>query len=197
MAGFPTATCWTRGAIALGFPETVAAIKKMTLKRPKTSVKLAEDNANGPAVISALRHEIACLIAITPEGGKVAHAQAVSPQVESCSVYLPHSAIAPGWSPSSTSAAVSRTESMTDQVDQMTQVLNRLRGATSPAKKPAYRPPPQSSGELSWMRQSLGIDQPYTGPTARKREIARDRVNPAELLLLRTPDEDRWQGHRR
>jgi hypothetical protein len=39
-----------------------------------------------------------------------------------------------------------------DQVDQMTQVLNRLRGATSPAKKPVYQPPPPPSGERSWMR---------------------------------------------
>ena len=30
--------------------------------------------ANGPAVIQALRHEVAGLIAITPEGGKVARA---------------------------------------------------------------------------------------------------------------------------
>ena len=43
-----------------------------------------EDKANGPAVISALRHDVTGLIAITPEGGKVARAQAVSPQVESC-----------------------------------------------------------------------------------------------------------------
>ena len=38
------------------------------------------------------------------------------------------------------------------QVDQMTQVLNRLRGATSPPKKPVYQPPPPPSGERSWMR---------------------------------------------
>jgi phage terminase large subunit-like protein len=42
----------------LGFPETVAAIKKMALKWPKAGLKLVEDKANGPAVISALRHEV-------------------------------------------------------------------------------------------------------------------------------------------
>jgi predicted phage terminase large subunit-like protein len=76
----------------LGFPETVAAIKKMTLKWPKATLKLVEDKANGPAVIAALRHEVSGLVAITPEGGKVARAQAVSPQVESCNIYLPHPA---------------------------------------------------------------------------------------------------------
>jgi hypothetical protein len=34
----------------------------------------------------------------------------------------------------------------------MMQALNRLRGATCPAKKAAYRPPPRSSGERSWVR---------------------------------------------
>jgi hypothetical protein len=46
------------------------------------------------------------------------------------------------------SAAASRIGKFDDQVDQMTQVLNRLRGATSPAKKPVYQPPPPPSGDL-------------------------------------------------
>ena len=46
-----------------------------------------EDKANGPAVIQALRHEIPGLVAVVPDGGKVARAQAVSPQVESCNVW--------------------------------------------------------------------------------------------------------------
>lgn len=37
---------------------------------------------------------------------------------------------------------------------------------------------------------SLGAYQTNAAPTAREREIARDRVNPAELLLLRTPQDD-------
>ena len=84
----------------LGFPETVAAIKKMTLEWPKAGRKLVEDKSNGPAVISGLRHERIRAnpgrIPITPEGGKVARAQSVSPQVENCNIYLPHPAIAPG-----------------------------------------------------------------------------------------------------
>ena len=61
----------------------------------QTVSKLVEDKANGPAVISALRHEVTGLVANTPEGDKVARAQAVSPQVESCHIYLPHPAITP------------------------------------------------------------------------------------------------------
>ena len=111
-----------------------------------------EYKANGPAVISALRHEVSGLIAITPEGGKVARAQAVSPQVESCNVYLPHPAIAPWVEGFIDECSSFPNGKYDDQVDQMTQVLNRLRGATSPAKKPVYRPAPPSSGERSWLR---------------------------------------------
>jgi predicted phage terminase large subunit-like protein len=35
------------------------------------------------------------LVAVVPDGGKVARAQAISPQVESGNAYLPHPAIAP------------------------------------------------------------------------------------------------------
>ena len=55
----------------------------MTMTWPKAGRKLVEDKANGPAVISALQHDMSGLIPITPEGGKVARAQSVSPQVES------------------------------------------------------------------------------------------------------------------
>ena len=137
----------------LGFPETAAAILKMTAKWPKASRKLVEDKANGPAVISALQHDVSGLIPITPQGGKVARAQSVSPQVESCNVYLPHPSIAP-WVESFIDECSSFPNGKyDDQVDQMIQVLNWLRNAVAPPKKPVYRPPPQYySGERSWMR---------------------------------------------
>ena len=82
----------------------------------------------------------------------VARAQAVSPQVESCNVYLPHPAIAP-WVESFIDECSSFPNGKyDDQVDQMTQVLNWLRGAVAPIKKPVYRPPPPPSGPRSWMR---------------------------------------------
>jgi predicted phage terminase large subunit-like protein len=122
----------------LTFPETVTAVKKMTLKWPKAGLKLVEDKANGSAVIQALQHDISGLVAVTPEGGKVARAQAVSPQVESGNVYLPHPAMAP-WVESFIDECSSFPNGKyDDQVDEMTQALNRLRGMGS---KPA--PPPQ------------------------------------------------------
>jgi predicted phage terminase large subunit-like protein len=53
------------------------------------------DKANGPAVIQELQHDVDGLIEVTPEGGKIARAHAVSPVIESGNVYLPHPAVAP------------------------------------------------------------------------------------------------------
>lgn len=50
---------------------------------------LVEDKANGTAVISTLAKSVAGLIAINPEGGKVARANAVSGLFEAGQVWLP------------------------------------------------------------------------------------------------------------
>jgi hypothetical protein len=91
------------------------------------------------------------LVAIPPEGGKVARAQAVSPQVESCNVYL-RPAIAPWVESFIDECSCFPNGKYDDQVDQMTQVLNWLRNAVAPPKKPVYRPAPPPSGPRSWMR---------------------------------------------
>jgi len=128
----------------------VAAVKAMTRKWPAANLKLVEDKANGPAVIQSLRHEIPGLVAVVPDGGKVARAQAVSPQVESGNVYLPHPAIAPwveGFIEECTSFPNGKHD---DQVDQMTQALNRMRAMV--VVPPRYFPPPRPpSGDRGWM----------------------------------------------
>jgi predicted phage terminase large subunit-like protein len=104
----------------MGFPETMAAIKKMSKKWPEAIRKLVEDKANGPAVIQALRHELCGLVAVNPEGGKIARAQAVSPQVESGNIYLPHPAIAPWVEAFIEECSTFPHGKYDDQVDQMT-----------------------------------------------------------------------------
>ena len=112
--------------------------------------KLVEDKANGPAVIQSLRHEIPGLVAVVPDGGKVARAQAVSPQVESGNVYLPHPAIAPWVEAFVEECATFPNGRHDDQVDQISQALNRLRTMVTPPKyfPPMPRPP---SGDRGWM----------------------------------------------
>jgi len=50
---------------------------------------LIEDKANGPAIISELRKEIAGVVGVNPEGGKIARAQATAPLWEAGSIELP------------------------------------------------------------------------------------------------------------
>jgi predicted phage terminase large subunit-like protein len=51
---------------------------------------LIEDAANGTAIIDALTHRLPGIVAVHPEGGKLARAQAAQPRVEAGNVYLPH-----------------------------------------------------------------------------------------------------------
>jgi predicted phage terminase large subunit-like protein len=111
----------------LDMPGTKQALKELSAKWPKAGTKLIEDKANGPAVIQELRHEVSGLTPVTPEGGKVARANAIAPQVESGNVYLPHPAITPWVEAFIEEAAQFPNGRNDDQVDAMTQALTRLR----------------------------------------------------------------------
>ena len=112
----------------MDLPATKEAVQNLTRQWPKAATKLVEDKANGPAVIQELQHDVAGLIAVNPEGGKIARAHAVSPQVESGNVYLPHPAMAPWVEEFLEEATAFPHGRYDDQVDAMTQALNRLRG---------------------------------------------------------------------
>ena len=110
----------------LDFPATVAAVRGLTAAWPEARLKLVEDKANGPAVIATLKHEIAGIVPVSPQGSKEARAAAVSPDIEAGNVYLPHPAIAPwvdGFIEECAAFPASRND---DQVDGMTQALIRI-----------------------------------------------------------------------
>jgi predicted phage terminase large subunit-like protein len=73
----------------LDFGPTMAAIKSCHAKFPQAHAVLIEDKANGPAIISELQKEIPGVIAVNPEGGKLARAQATAPLWEAGSIELP------------------------------------------------------------------------------------------------------------
>lgn len=73
----------------MDFPETLKAIKAMDAKYPDRHAILIEDKANGPAIISMLRHEVVGVIPVEPDGSKVARANAVTGIIEGGNVYLP------------------------------------------------------------------------------------------------------------
>lgn len=71
------------------FVETLNQIRSLSKQYPQASLKLVEDKANGPAIISQLQSEMGGLVPVEPYGSKTARALAVSPQIESHNVYLP------------------------------------------------------------------------------------------------------------
>jgi predicted phage terminase large subunit-like protein len=114
----------------MDLPAIKAAVRELSQKWPKSGAKLIEDKANGPAVIQELQHDIPGLIPVNPEGGKIARAHAVSSQVEAGNVYLPHPTIT-SWIETFLEEATAFPHGRNDdQVDAMTQALNRLRSAS-------------------------------------------------------------------
>lgn len=116
----------------MDFPATVAAMRNLTAKWPTSTVKLVEDTANGPAVISTLQHQIGGIIPVTPEGSKEARAHAVSYLVEAGNVYLPNMEMASWIMDFIEECAIFPNGAHDDhgahddQVDAMTQALRRL-----------------------------------------------------------------------
>lgn len=74
------------------FPQTLQAILMIRQLYPNAHTLLIEDKANGSAIIQTLQKSIPGVIAVNPQGGKVARVNAVSPAIESGHVFLPEGA---------------------------------------------------------------------------------------------------------
>src|SRR5207249_2828363 len=113
----------------LTFQGTKNAIKTMSGKWPDAWQKLVEDKANGTAVMNDLRDEVSGLIAIEPEGGKIARAHAISGEVEAHNVFLPDPTVldAPWVHDFVEQCAGFPTAAHDDQVDMLTQALAYIR----------------------------------------------------------------------
>jgi predicted phage terminase large subunit-like protein len=74
----------------MDFPKTIHAIRRLTEKWPNTTRKLVEEKASGSPLLDTLKHEISGLIPINPTTDKVSRVHAISAQIESGNVYLPH-----------------------------------------------------------------------------------------------------------
>jgi predicted phage terminase large subunit-like protein len=72
------------------FSESCRQVEALSRRYPDTRTILIEEAANGPAIIDALTHRIPGIVAISPEGGKLARAQAAQPRVEAGNIYLPN-----------------------------------------------------------------------------------------------------------
>ena len=117
------------------FTQTIASMRQWceasSLYGTYVHERLIESAANGPAIIDTLREEISGLKPIIASVSKEARARAVTPEVESGNVYLPHPAD-PGneWVGDFLSELRNFPNDIADdQVDALTQALTGLRTA--------------------------------------------------------------------
>ena len=112
--------------------KTIAAVIRITQKWPNATTKLVEEKANGAAVITMLRSKIPGLIPVNPKDSKEARVHAIAPIIESGNVYLPHPLIAPWVNELIDRAAAFPNAAHDDDIDAMSQALNRWQGGTQP-----------------------------------------------------------------
>lgn len=118
----------------LSFTETVRKLKEVIDSYPNYDEILIEDKANGSAIIDVLKRNYRAVIPIEPYGSKEARASAISPMLEAGNVFILDS------QGSLIEEAVEFPNSEhDDEVDAMTQALNRLRNVT--AELPTIKDP--------------------------------------------------------
>lgn len=110
----------------MSFTETVEAFLAMVARWPQCAAKLIEAKANGDAVIDVLKAKVSGLIPVTPKESKEARASAVSPFQEAGNVFLPSAELAPWVEGLMEEAAAFPNGAHDDQVDALTQALQRL-----------------------------------------------------------------------
>lgn len=110
----------------MGFTASKQAVKNMTARYPDARRKLIEDKANGPAILDSLKAEISGMVAIEPDGSKIARAHACTAEWESGNVWLPHPDIAPWVREFVEEVTTFPAAANDDRVDAMSQALRDL-----------------------------------------------------------------------
>ena len=82
-------------ADTMDLTSTERCLEALAARWPFCRARLIEDKANGPAVEQRLRKRMSGIIMVTPEGGKVARANGVSPLCQAGDVILPDPSEAP------------------------------------------------------------------------------------------------------
>lgn len=110
----------------MSFSDTVEKVIELRQRWPQTSEVLIEDKANGPAVIDVLKSQVPGLIAVEPDGSKLARAHAVTWVWEAKNVWTPYPQITPWMRTFLNEVLFFPAAANDDQVDAMTQALRRL-----------------------------------------------------------------------
>jgi predicted phage terminase large subunit-like protein len=109
----------------MSFNDTLKAIKDLNDKW-KPHLTLIEDKANGPAIIDVVKKKISGVIPVNPKTSKEARLRACEPTFEAGDVWIPHprkTAWVDGFVLEITTFPSAKND---DQVDAMTQALDRL-----------------------------------------------------------------------
>jgi predicted phage terminase large subunit-like protein len=110
-----------------GFTDTVEAIKNLMNTWPRAKTIYIEDAANGPAVIDVLKRNVtANIVAIKPDGSKIARAHAVTSFWEAGNVFIPKLGSVPWVRWFIDEVTTFPAAAHDDQVDAMTQALRQL-----------------------------------------------------------------------
>jgi predicted phage terminase large subunit-like protein len=120
----------------LDFPSTLMAVRRLSEKWPEAKEKLIEDAANGPAVISVLRKELPCVLAVPPRGSKESRLTAIAPLVEAGNVYLPTVDLAPWIDDFIEEISMFPNGANDDMADSAAQALARLFDSRKPVLAP-------------------------------------------------------------
>ena len=110
----------------MDFADTLRAFTRLARKWPQAVLKLVEDTANGPALMSMLAKRVPGIVPITPRGSKLARIMACVPLIEAGNVHIPEAAIADWVDDFVEELAGFPTGAHDDQVDSTSQALDRL-----------------------------------------------------------------------
>jgi predicted phage terminase large subunit-like protein len=106
----------------MGFVDTIAVLKDLLYRHSDYMAIYIEDKANGSAIIDVLSRRYTAVIAVNPEGGKVARASAVAPLFEAGNVYIPDT-----WHEFENEMCDFPNSDYDDEVDACSQALNQIR----------------------------------------------------------------------
>ena len=109
------------------FVPTVRAFANLAAKWPQAVLKLVEDKANGPALMSTLAHRVPGIVPYDPgRVGKLQRLLAVAPLIEAGNIHIPSKTIAPWVDEYVEELAGFPTAAHDDLVDMTSQALDRL-----------------------------------------------------------------------
>lgn len=116
-----------RSAKKMGYAATLMAIRSVQALFPDVIAILIEDKANGPAIIETTKQEIAGVLPVEPDGGKVARAYSIQPQHQAGNLYLPDPSICSEIEIYLSELSNFPNGTNDDEVDATTQVINWIR----------------------------------------------------------------------